>query len=137
MSYETKQREILFEFFKKNKDKNFSAEQIFEELKNENISLSAIYRNLSELEKNGSVRKVLKSGSRTAFFQFVDCDECKNHIHIMCSHCGKASHLTDEESKIFANQLLKDENFNLNIKDTVLYGTCKNCTKRLEKEKAE
>ena len=60
MSYKTKQRDVILKFFEKNHDKNFTVTEIFENVKNENISLSAIYRNLAELEKAGKVRKLSK-----------------------------------------------------------------------------
>ena len=58
MSYQTEQRKILLDFFSKNKDKIFSAEEISNKLKDSNISVSAVYRNLNSLEK--IVDKVLK-----------------------------------------------------------------------------
>ena len=40
MSYDTKQRKTIIEFFNDNIDKIFSVEEIFDALKNKNISLS-------------------------------------------------------------------------------------------------
>ena len=77
MEYKTKQREILMQFFAENEDKAFSAEQISKSLAGVGISQSAVYRNLSSLEKDGKVRKIAKAGRREAYYQYVDLDDCK------------------------------------------------------------
>ena len=133
MLYSTKQREILLNFFSKNPDKNFSAEEIAKQLKNQDISLSAVYRNLSELEKMGKVRKTAKSGSRKSFFQYVDLDDCKGHLHLSCKECGKTLHLDDNSANILVQNILKNANFNVDKDSTILFGICKNCDKNMKK----
>lgn len=133
MSYDTKQREILLKFFNENKDKSFSASEIFEKLKKDNISLSAIYRNLSELEKLGKVRKMKKGESNSSFYQFVDCEECNGHIHLSCVNCGKTVHLSSKDSKELMNSVLKNSKFSINLNETVLLGKCSLCSKKLSK----
>lgn len=129
MQYNTKQREILISFFEANHDKCFCAEEIVEALKNSDISISAVYRNLSELESDKKIRKIVKSGTRKAFYQFLDCDECKDHLHITCTKCGKTSHLGVNESIFIAENVLKNAKFNIDKNNTVLYGLCDKCSK--------
>ena len=126
MEYNTKQREILLNFFNNNKDSLFSADEIVEKLKNKDISTSAVYRNLCDLEKGGKVRKSIKSGSRKAYYQFVDCDDCHNRLHISCTKCGKTSHL-DENKTMVLSQMLESMDFNIDKNSTVLYGLCEDC----------
>ena len=126
MEYNTKQREILLDFFNNNRDTVLSADEIVEKLKNNNISTSAVYRNLSDLEKNGKLRKTSKSGSRKAYYQFVDCDDCNGHLHLSCTKCGKTTHLDDDKAKLIS-KMLENSNFNIDKNSTVLYGTCENC----------
>jgi len=130
MSYETKQRDILLNFFKMNRDKSFSASEIFEKLKKKNISLSAIYRNLAELEHFEKVRKTTKNGSKCFFYQFVDCVECNGHVHLSCTKCGKIIHLSEKDSQNLSSSLLKNSKFNLDTKTAVLFGECESCTKK-------
>lgn len=129
MQYKTKQREILINFFENNHDKCFSAEEIAKELNNTNISVSAVYRNLSELEKDGKIRKITKNGTIKSFYQFVDCDECKDHLHLTCIQCGKTSHLDINESAVIAKNILKNARFNIDKNNTILYGLCDKCNK--------
>lgn len=127
MQYNTKQREVLMNFFESHHDQSFSAEEIAGQLKNDAISLSAVYRNLVDLEKDGKIRKVVKSGIRKAFYQFVDCDECKGHLHLTCTKCGKTEHLPDADSNEIVKSVLQNSNFNLDSDSTVLYGICGKC----------
>ncbi len=129
MQYNTRQREILINFFNSNHDKSFSAEEIAETLKDMDISVSAVYRNLAELEKDGKIKKISKSGTRKAYFQFVDCDECKEHLHITCTKCGKTTHLPDVDSIMIVQNVLHNTKFNIDKKNTVLYGLCDKCSK--------
>ena len=129
MSYQTEQRKILLDFFNKNKDKIFSAEEISNKLKNENISVSAVYRNLSDLEKSGKVRKTAKNGDRKSYYQFVDCDSCKGHLHMSCKKCGQTLHLGEEETNLIMNNLMKNAKFCIDKDSTVLYGLCEKCEK--------
>lgn len=129
MEYKTKQREILLDFFCKNEDRSFSAEQIFENLAKTGISQSAVYRNLRALEETGKVRKIAKTGTREAFYQYVDLDDCKGHLHISCKKCGKTTHLDDKEAKL-VSKTLKNIDFEIDNDSTVIYGTCKDCEKK-------
>lgn len=129
MSYNTKQREILLQFFNNNPDKTFTAQQIAQNLKDEGISVSAVYRNLSTLEKLGKVRKTAQSGSRKALFMYVDMGKCKQHLHLSCEKCGKTMHLDDKTAEILENNIFKNSNFNVDKTNTIIYGVCKNCNK--------
>lgn len=129
MQYNTKQRGVLIDFFESRHDQSFSAEEIVNQLKNDTISISAVYRNLTDLEKDGKIKKIAKSGTRKAFYQFVDCDECKGHLHLTCTICGKTEHLDDGNSHQIAKAVLQNSNFNLDSASTVLYGICGKCHK--------
>ncbi len=129
MQYNTKQREVLIKFFESHHDQSFSAEEIADQLKNEKISISAVYRNLADLEQDGKIRKVAKSGTHKAFYQFVDCDECKGHLHLTCTKCGKTEHLPDDDSNEIVKSVLQKSNFNLDSDNTILYGVCEKCRK--------
>ena len=112
-----------------NHDKSFSAKEIADGLKDMNISISAVYRNLVDLEKEGKIRKVAKSGTREAFYQFIDCDECKEHLHITCTKCGKTTHLPDADSAMIIQKVLNKTNFDIDKNNTILYGVCDKCKK--------
>lgn len=133
MRYSTEQRKILLEFFEHNKDKIFSVNEIACALKKKDISLSAVYRNLTFLEQDGKVKRFAKTGERTLYYQYVDFASCKGHIHLSCTNCGSIVHLAEDESVKLENSLLKSNHFNIDKSTTVLYGVCEKCNNKEDK----
>ena len=127
--YQTKQRNLLLEYFVSHTDESLSARQIADELDDEDISASAVYRNLAALEDEGVVKRTSKAGSREVFFQYLDDPECRKSIHLTCKICGKIIHMDD----LSANELIKSVEKNLKFKvdkaETVLFGVCEDCNK--------
>lgn len=127
MIYNTEQRNILLSFLRQNPDKWFSAKQIESELQNENISRSAVYRNLSDLESEAIIRRCSKNGSRETFYQFFDSKSCQNHIHLSCKKCGKIFHMENKIADIIADDVEKSEGFEISRGETTIYGICREC----------
>lgn len=125
--YITKQRKIILDFLKAHSHEIFSSQQIIAALAEEKISASAVYRNLSELEASGEVKKVSKSGSRTASYQYFDNDACKNQIHLFCGKCEKSYHMDSAKAQLLSQELLATDDFQVDKSNTVIHGTCKSC----------
>ncbi len=127
VKYETKQRQILVDFFKENLDKSFSVEDVYGGIKDRNISLSAVYRNVVELEKLGKLKKVIKDNTKKSFYQFIDCKECKNQLHLRCVKCGRCEHLASDLSHNIVAEIFSNTKFLIDKNETVLYGLCSKC----------
>lgn len=127
MTYKTEQRNLLLNFLMQNPDKMFSEKQIETALSNQNISRSAVYRNLAELENENKIRRISVSGSREVFYQFYDIQSCKNHIHLSCKKCGKIFHMENQLADSFINQINSSQGFEINKAETTLYGLCSLC----------
>jgi Fur family ferric uptake transcriptional regulator len=127
--YITKQRTVLTDYLSAHADEQLSPKQIADALKEYEISLSAVYRNLSALEADGKVRRCTKYGLRETFFQYTDTDKCRDHIHLSCKKCGKTCHITSDAS-VLINSIEQTENFTIDKTDTVLYGICKDCKEK-------
>ncbi len=127
--YSTKQRKVLLGFLQSHADELFSADRIADELKSENISLSAIYRNLSALESEDKVQRVSKGGSRKVFYRFKAADECREHIHLSCSKCGRTYHMPLPATNTLIDDVKKNSGFEIDRTETVLYGVCGDCKK--------
>lgn len=127
MTYNTEQRTALLSFLSDNPDKTFSAKEIAQALAGKNISKSSVYRNLSELESEGKIKRVSKAGSHESFYQFFDNTACKNHIHLSCTKCGKIFHLESEQTEKLVSEVEAADGFEINKGETTLYGVCKNC----------
>ena len=80
--YMTKQRKTLLDFLERHADEELSAKKIEAELSDSGVSISAVYRNLSDLEKEGKVRRISKSGSREVFYLYTDAHECRESLHL-------------------------------------------------------
>lgn len=137
MTYNTEQRTVLLNFLNENPDKTFSAKEIAQALSSKNISKSSVYRNLAELESEQKIKRVTKAGSKESFYQFFDNSECKNHIHLSCTKCGKIFHLESEQTEWLVNQVEEADGFEISRSETTLYGTCKQCGKENGKTKIE
>ena len=132
--YQTKQRKTLLEYLARHADETLSGKQIADALQDDNISLSAVYRNLAELEEEGKVHRISKEGSRKVYFRYEDAD-CKSHLHLSCRKCGKTYHLDAAETDCLISSVAQSSRFAVDTSDTVLYGVCADCQYRLNGEK--
>lgn len=132
MAYKTTQRTQLHDFLKEHPHSYFTVKQLAETLSDSgaDISISAIYRNLSDLIEMGAIKKTVKKNSRDAYYRYVDSDICRNKIHITCSMCGKIFHMNSTLSNLIQEQLLQQNEFELDKSKTVISGICKECRAR-------
>ena len=83
--YSTKQRELLLLYLSEHVDEKISVKQIVEALKKEKISLSAIYRNLAEIEKNGHLKRFAEKKSiyiDNGFYTVKNIKRCKERNNL-------------------------------------------------------
>ena len=125
--YDTRQRDYLISFLNQHPDQLLSVRQIAQELCAQQISLSAVYRNLYQLEAEGLIRKSVKPGSREAYYQYVGGEDCHSHLHLSCTRCGKTFHMDAEHTAQLTRAMSELDGFDLDILKTVLYGICQNC----------
>lgn len=128
-NYATKQRKALLQYLEQHPDELLTAHEIAAALQSENISLSAVYRNLAQLETEEKVHRSVKSGTRESYYQYVAAKSCRGALHMSCVKCGKTFHMESVNAALLAKHLQQQENFDLDIADTVLYGTCADCKK--------
>jgi len=115
------------DFLQNNPDKQFSAQQIAANLPAPEISLSAIYRNLSVLESAGLINRFVKEGSREVYYQYTQAERCRNRIHLICTKCGKTLHAEPAMADRLQSEALTSAGFRVDRSKTVLYGLCKDC----------
>ena len=128
--YNTRQRTTLLAFLEKHADETLSARQIADALNSEHISVSAVYRNLSELNTDGLLRTHNDNSSRETLYQYTNADCCKDCLHLSCKKCGKTFHMDKETAQQLTMKLDCIDGFSLDKRDTVLYGVCERCKKR-------
>ncbi len=128
INYLTDQRKNLLALFKANLHESFSAKQIYKALDDESISISAIYRNIATMEKDGLLCRVASSTNREALYQYLDPHSCAGVIHLVCDKCSKTQHLDKEVSNILIGTANENFGFKVNEQMVMIYGLCKNCS---------
>lgn len=123
----TRQRKVLLSYLQEHADELLSAQEIAEALRGECISLSAVYRNLSELEADGLLRRGRGGGAREVYYQYIGAQACQNCLHLSCKKCGRTFHMNARGAAALMQTVAKTEGFAVDKADTVLYGVCEAC----------
>lgn len=126
--YQTEQRKNLISLFKSRPHHTFSAQDIVKELGDNDISMSAIYRNLTAMEKDGILCKTSEKNRSGTLYQYVDPDHCIGVIHFKCQSCNQTFHLNRPISQMIMSIAKEDFNFNVNGAAAFLYGECEKCS---------
>ncbi|MCR5825008.1 MAG: transcriptional repressor [Oscillospiraceae bacterium] len=125
--YVTRQRRALLDYLGTHADEALSAQEIAAALEGARVSLSAVYRNLAELEAEGLVRRTERPGTREACYCFIGAEECRGCLHLQCKRCGRTFHMDAAGAEQLKSVVEKAEGFALDKGDTVLYGVCEIC----------
>ena len=125
--YSTKQRRALLNYLKEHTDEALTVDNITDALSDTGISRSAIYRNLSALESENSIKRVTKSGTKKIYYQFSGKESCHLHLHLSCTRCGKTIHLGIAATETLAGDVMRESDFELDKGNTILYGICSDC----------
>ena len=73
------------------------------------------------------IRYVSGQGSQAAY-QYVEQGKgCCDHLHLQCVKCGRIYHLDCAFMKEISEHIEKDHGFELQCRNSVLYGICKDC----------
>ena len=104
-----------------------TAEWIYSVLKTElpDLSLATVYRNLSEMKKNGEIQSVAFWGGKERFDGNI-----KKHSHFVCEECGRIDdfHFIAHDTEI--DQFAQSEYDGIVEYHTlVFHGKCKECLK--------
>ncbi len=128
--YMTRQRRLLLEYLGAHHDETLTAQQIADDLSGANVSLSAVYRNLAELEAQGKVRREAGETAREASYRYLAAEECRGCLHLSCKKCGRTFHMDSEGAQALLEAVARTEDFAVDEGETVLYGVCGTCKKQ-------
>ena len=127
--YMTRQRKALVSYLNRHPDELLSAQQIADALRDDSVSLSAVYRNLAELEAEGKVRRSHTGAGREIEFQYLDSAGCRDCLHLSCTRCGRTFHMDTDGADRLLNAVAQRDGFVIDKSETVLYGVCGDCRK--------
>ena len=126
--YQTEQRKQILQFLKENKKMQYTIEEIVANMNGEHRpGKSTIYRIIKQLVEEGQVKRSNKNNTRQFVYQLLDGEACHHHFHMQCESCGKLFHLKEEKTKQVQGLLQQQEQFLVDIRRCVFYGTCMSC----------
>ena len=131
MNYATEQRKSIVEYFEKRQDESVTAAEIASALCF-CVSRSAVYRNLSLLEREGKIVRV-QNADRSVCYRYAASRHCKGKIHLSCIRCGRTDHASVEAVADFEKALKTADGFSLNKRECLLFGVCKQCSAEVKK----
>ena len=122
----------ILKILETNKLKHMSAEDIYQQLYNQNIyiSLATIYRVLTQFESAGLILKHNFESGHSIF----ELNRGKHHDHLVCIICGFVEEFYDgiieERQKEISNKF----KFIMTDHYLTIYGKCKKCHNELKKK---
>lgn len=122
-SYNTKQKETIINFIKKQKYE-FTIKDIHDK-NNENVGLTTIYRVVDKLISEGRIRKSIKNN--IIYYQYLEKCNNENHFYLKCDTCGKVFHTDCACIERMSSHIIKDHGFKLNTNNIIISGTCQKC----------
>lgn len=135
MSYNTRQRELILDYIKKNAKKHLTADDIADALKAEQVGKTTVYRYLEKLCEQNIVRKFILSEGKSACYQYNDEQQCHDHFHMKCLKCGRLFHLECDHLKDIAAHISKMHDFTIDSSRTVFTVFAENVPKRPRQQK--
>ena len=128
--YNTKQKQMIIEIFKNNPSSLFQIKDILILLENK-VSRATLYRQLDNLYNDKIINRFYNKEFDCYEYQYIASNECFTHIHLKCLTCGKIIHLKCKEASNLLEHINLEHGFVVSNNQTVIYGTCKNCLRRL------
>lgn len=122
----TSQRKDILEVLLNNPEQHYSAEELYEEVKNINpdIGLATVYRTL-ELMCRLNITHRLDFDSTYKRYELNL--EGHHHHHLICLECGKIIEFNDNVLEDFEGHLEKEYDFNILDHRIKFYGKCSKC----------
>lgn len=125
----TSQRRLILEVLVENNDKHYSAEELYDKVKeiNPDVGLATIYRSLEILCELGIAYQLDFDNNYRRYE--LNLEEGKHHHHLICKKCGRIIEFNDDDLEGFENKL--EDNYNFIIKEHRIkfYGICDDCQK--------
>ena len=132
MTYNTEKRAELVRFLESKGGSSVTIEEICGAILTDGKGKSTVYRLMSKLVSDGSVRKISDPKTRHLTYQNIHSGHCSEHMHLKCKECGKLIHLDEETSRNFERQIKCSRGFALD-EGALLFGVCGSCVQEMGK----
>ncbi len=129
--YVTEQKKKLKRLLEENCDKAYTVEELVEKIQNcsdgGSLGKSTVYRLITKMVEDGTVKRFVRGNSRKFAYQIVAGDHCDCHLHLKCMECGKIIHLDEGVSDELLGKVKDVSGFCVSEETTVLFGKCGSC----------
>lgn len=127
--YNTKQKEKLTDYFKKNMSRQLTINDIIEEVSgNGEAGKSTVYRQIAKMVEDGELLRMNGEDSKSVVYQYMgEGTHCSEHFHLKCIECGKLIHLDCRHLEKIGRHIEEEHNFKIDTRRTVFYGLCERC----------
>lgn len=132
VSYNTKQRDEIVDFFSRHRDGCFTAKEL---IRSGEITVgeATVYRTLSKLANQGVLKRYTGDGAG-ASYQLNEGENCNSHFHLKCEGCGQLIHMDCGFMADMKKHIESSHNFTVDIGKTVIYGLCGDCENKRDEE---
>lgn len=124
MSYNTKQKDLIFEIIKKQK-KEFTIKDIYNDVKDK-TGLTTIYRLVDKLVDDKILSKTIGRDNIT-YYQYLGSCNHENHIYLKCNKCGEMTHLKCDCIEDLNNHIFNEHHFKTSKDHIIINGICSKC----------
>ncbi len=126
MTYKTEKRSEITALLKACPDRAFTVDEIAEAVCPDGSARSTVYRIVSKMVKEGSLRKITDEHSRHTTYQYLGEHGCDEHLHLKCKECGRLIHLDEETSHLLEEKIMTNKHFAID-EGAMLFGRCEGC----------
>lgn len=133
VGYNTKQKKLVLELVKSNKELQLTCDDITNLLVKNNtpVGRTTVYRQLEKLAAEGVIRKSTLRDSKSYIYQYIDESmNCGEHMHLRCTRCGKYVHLGCDFMSRVNEHIFTHHNFEVDNSHTEILGVCGNCLQK-------
>lgn len=130
--YNTKQKEKLTDYFKKNMSRQLTINDIIDEVsKSGEAGKSTVYRQISKMVEDGELLRMHGDDSKSVVYQYMgEGTHCSEHFHLKCIECGELIHLDCRRLEKISKHIENEHNFKIDTRRTVFYGLCEKCANK-------
>ena len=130
--YNTKQKEKLTDYFKKNMSRQLTINDIIEEVSgNGEAGKSTIYRQIAKMVEDGELLRMNGEDSKSAVYQYMgEGTHCREHFHLKCIACGELIHMECAMMQEITDHVRLHHGFVIDNSKSVLYGLCTICSEK-------
>ncbi len=130
----TIQKQLILETLLSN-SKHMTIKELHEKLRDKNIGIATLYRNLDSFRELGIVREINLEGQ--TYYEMKIFGKKPIHIHFKCNDCGKIIDI--EDSKLYheylkLNRLIEDKDLLIFDSMFTFKGLCSDCKDKKTKK---